>query len=144
MLLNHLQLPMDTVCNEVHTALQDFISREVLYIYAPYNKRKFFTLEDKEDFIHNSDKSLDEYILSNNLEYKWTRHNIRENFSYKQLKRFEKSGLTLDEYIEKNNLYEATLTDSDKETEYIHYSDECDSNYDNYDSDNDSSEGWGE
>ena len=81
---------MDTICNEVHTALQDFISREVLYIYAPYNKRKFFTLEDKEDFIHNSDKSLDEYILSNNLEYKWTRHNIRDNFSYKQYKDLKK------------------------------------------------------
>ena len=145
MSLNQLQLPMNHVCSEVHDILNEFISREVMYIYSPYNKLKFFTLADKEDFIHNSDASIDEYILSHNLEYKWTRLNIKENFSYKQLKRFEKSGLSLDEYITKYNLYEATLTDSDIEHDCTENSaDEynyVDLDYNDYSDSNDS---WGE
>tara|TARA_A100001015_G_scaffold224903_2_gene253747 strand:+ start:1575 stop:1985 length:411 start_codon:yes stop_codon:yes gene_type:complete len=136
---------MNNVCSEVHEILNDFIRREAMYIYSPYNKLKFFTLVDKDDFIHNSDKSIDEYILSHNLEYKWTRLNIKDNFSYKQLKRFEKSELSLDEYIKKHNLYEATLTDSDKDADYIENDieqyDAYDLDYDNY---SDSNDGWGE
>ena len=146
---NQLQLPMNNICNEVQNILTEFISREAMYIYSPYDKRKFFNLVDKDNFVHNSTASIDEYILSHNLEYKWSRQNIKENFSYKQLKRFEKSGLSLDEYIKKNNLYEATLTDSDKELEsiennmenYDDYDLEYDLVYDNYSDSNDS---WGE
>ena len=134
---------MENICSEVVQILNDFVNREVVYIYSPYNKRKFFTLEDKEDFIHNSDKTIDEYILAHNLEYKWSRQNIKDNFTYKQLKQFNNSNLSLDDFITKYNLYNATLTDSDKDEfdeEMYHLEDDSlDDSY--YDSENDS---WGE
>jgi hypothetical protein len=145
--------PMNYVCDGVHEALKEFVNREAVYIYAPNNKRKLFTLEDKIDYLHKSTLSLDEYIRTYNLEYKWTRMIIKENFSYKQQKRFENSGLSLDEYIEKNNLYTATLTDSEKQDESndTRMSDEDDNNnydYANYnyndDDDNDDNDSWGE
>lgn len=145
--MNYTDSPLDNMCSGVKEILNEYISREANYIYAPYNKRKMFTLKDKDDYLHNSNLSIDEYIHKHNLEYKWTRINIEENFTYKQLKRFKKSGLSLDEYIEKYNLYSSTLSESDTE-EHINSPDffgiqddeECEYG-DYYDDDNDS---WGE
>jgi hypothetical protein len=137
--------PMNYVCSQVKEALSEFINREATYIYSSYDKRKLFSLENREDFVKNSILSVDEYIIKHNLEYKWKRMNIKENFSYKQQKRFEKSGMTLDEYIESNDLYTSTIT-SDKETEsneidlLMIYEDDGDDYYDYSDDDND---GWG-
>jgi hypothetical protein len=97
-------------------------------------------LEDREDFVRNSDLSVDEYIQKHNLEYKWKRLKIQENFTYKQQKRFENSELTLDEYIENNNLYTATITESEKEM-YILSDDEYEDDI-VYSSDDNS--GWGD
>ena len=134
---------MENICSEVVEILNDFVNREVVYIYSPYNKRKFFTLEDKEDFIHNNDNTIDGYILAHNLEYKWSRQNIKDNFTYKQLKQFNNSNLSLDDFITKYNLYNATITDSDKDdfNEEMYHSgdDSFDDSY--YNSENDS---WGE
>ena len=116
--------PMYNICNEATDALNEFINREYIYVYAPYDKTKLFTLEDKIDYLHNSTLSLDEYIKTHNLEYKWTRINIKDNFSYKQQKRFEKSGLSLDDYITKNNLYTSTISDSDVEDKIDEYLDD--------------------
>ena len=93
--MKYTDSPLDNVCSGVKEILNEFISREAKYIYAPYNKRKMFTLKDKEDYLHNSNLSIDEYIQKHNLEYKWTRINIEENFTYKQMNRFKKSGLSL-------------------------------------------------
>ena len=101
--------PMNHVCDEVHVVLKEFISREAEYIYSPNDRRKLFSLEDREDFVRNSTMSVDEYIQKYNLEYTWQRMNIKENFSYKQQKRFERRGLSLDEYIEYNKLDSATI-----------------------------------
>ena len=46
--------PMYNICSEVNDALNKFINREYIYVYAPYNKTKLFTLEDKIDYLHNS------------------------------------------------------------------------------------------
>ena len=136
--------PMRYICNEVQDMLTDFINREAKYIYAPYNKRRLFTLEDKDDYLRNSTLSIDEYIVKYNLEYKWKRQNIKDNFSYKQQKRFEKSGLSLDEYIEKNNLYTSSIT-SDKndnlcEIDILSYSSDDNNDYDDYDNDYDNND----
>ena len=134
---------MENICSEVVEILNDFVNREVVYIYSPYNKRKLFTLKDKEDFIHNSDNTINEYILAHNLEYKWSRQNIKDNFTYKQLKQYNNSNLSLDDFITKYNLYNATITDSDKYDfdKELHHSedDSFDDSY--YNSENDS---WGE
>jgi hypothetical protein len=113
--MKYTDSPLNNLCSGVKEILNEYISREANYIYAPYNKRKMFTLKDKEDYLHNSNLSIDEYIHKYNLEYKWTRINIQDNFTYKQLKRFKKSGLSLDEYIEKYNLYSSTLSESEQE-----------------------------
>lgn len=149
--LKYTDSPMNYVAEEVHNILTEFINREAQYIYSSYDKRKLFSLEDKEDYLRNSVLSIDEYIVKHNLEYKWKRENIRENMSYKQQKRFEKSNMTLDEYIDANDLYTATITNDNESSEIDMYnSDEYDEydNYDNYDyddydeySDND---GWGD
>jgi len=132
--------PMDKVCSGVSEALEEFVNREVQYIYSPNDRRKLFSLEDREDFVRNSDLSVDEYIQKHNLEYKWKRLNIKENFTYRQQNRFENSGLTLDEYIEKNDLYTATITESEKEM-YILSDDEYEDDI-VYSSDDNS--GWGD
>ena len=143
---------MTTICSEANKLIDEFINREAIYIYSPNSKRKFFTLEDKEDFVHNSDATIDEYILKHNLEYKWTRQYIKDTFTYKQMKHFNNSNLSLDEYIKKYNLYESTFqndndnnNDNDNEFDYeMHYNlhDTGDENsYDSLYSDNDS---WGE
>jgi hypothetical protein len=132
--------PMDKVCDGVHEALEEFVSREAQYIYSPNDRRKLFSLEDREDFVRNSDLSVDEYIQKHNLEYKWKRLKIQENLTYKQQKRFENSELTLDEYIENNNLYTATITESEKEM-YILSDDEYEDDI-VYSSDDNS--GWGD
>lgn len=145
--------PMNYVCSQVKKALSEFINREGIYIYSSYDKRKLFSLEDREDFVRNSILSVDEYIKKYNLEYKWKRINIKENFSYKQQKRFERSGLTLDEYIESNDLYTSTITD-DRETEsneidmllmYGNRNEDVeDDYYAGYGDDDDDNDGWGD
>ena len=141
--------PMNHVCSQVKESLSEFINREATYIYSSFEKRKLFSLEDREDFVRNSVLSVDEYIIKHNLEYKWKRMNIKENFSYKQQKRFEKSGMTLDEYIESNDLYTSTIT-SDKETEsneidlLMMYEDDEDEDYYDYSDDDDDDDGWGD
>ena len=137
--------PMNHVCDEVHLALKEFISREAVYIYSPNDRRKLFSLEDREDFVRNSTLSVDEYIQKHNLEYKWKRLNIQENFSYKQQKRFEKSGLSLDDYIEANNLYSATIFGEDDSNE-INLSENEDDGYfdDAYEYSDDDNDGWGD
>ena len=141
--------PMNYVCSQVKESISEFINREATYIYSSYDKRKLFSLEDREDFVRNSTLSVDEYIIKYNLEYKWKRMNIKENFSYKQQKRFEKSGMTLDEYIESNDLYTSTIT-SDKETESneidlsMMYEDDEDNDYYDYSDDDDDDDGWGD
>ena len=140
---------MNNVCDEVHSALEDFISREAKYIYSPNDRRKMFSLEDKEDFVRNSNLSVDEYIQKHNLEYKWKRNVIQENFTYKQRKKFEKSGLSLDDYIEVNNLYSATII-SDNDSNEIYLSDNENGEYDEYDDYDEydiyeySDDGWGD
>ena len=154
--------PMEHISNIVQDALNEFINREATYIYSEYNKRKLFSLEDKEDYLHNSNLSIDEYIQKHNLEYKWSRLNIQENFTYKQQKQFKNSGLSLDEFIEKKNLYTATITgneenESNESNEidmYINYDDDYtdysdnfyleDNDYDYIDNDDDINDGWGE
>lgn len=143
--MKYTDSPLDNVCSGVKEILNEFISREAKYIYAPYNKRKMFTLKDKEDYLHNSNLSIDEYIQKHNLEYKWTRINIKENFTYKQMKRFKKSGLSLDEYIEKHNLYSSTLSESDPEEvinspDFFGIHDDEEYEYDEYYDD----DSWGE
>ena len=59
--------PMDKVCSGVNEALEEFVSREVQYIYSPNDRRKLFSLEDREDFVRNSDLSVDEYIQKHNM-----------------------------------------------------------------------------
>jgi hypothetical protein len=96
-------------CDEVGNILNEFISREYEYYYSSSEQRKLFTLEDREDFIRNPKKAhmdIQKYIVHHNLENKWIRLHIRETFNYNQEKNFRKSGLTLDEYIEKYNLFE--------------------------------------
>jgi len=108
----------ECVCDEVKHALNDFINRECEYYYAPSHLRKLFTAIDREDFIRNPDKqsmSLNKYISVHDLEHKWFKLHIRETFSYKQEYHFRNSNLTLNEYIEKHNLCEYTLTDIQKE-----------------------------
>ena len=142
--------PMDYVCEEVHTALKEFISREAQYIYSPNDRRKMFSLEDKEDFVRNSNLSIDEYIQKHNLEYKWKRNVIQTNFTYKQQKKFEKSGLSLDDYIETNNLYSATIIREDDSNEIFLSDNEDDYNYydiddiDDIDEYSDDNDGWGD
>ena len=140
--------PMNHVCDEVHVVLKEFISREAEYIYSPNDRRKLFSLEDREDFVRNNTMSVDEYIQKHNLEYKWKRMNIQANLSYKQQKIFEKSGLSLDDYIEANNLYSATIFGEDDsnelkltEDDYEEYEDYEDDTYEYSDNDND---GWGD
>lgn len=156
--------PMEHISDIVQDALNEFINRESTYIYSEYNKRKLFSLEDKEDYLHNSNLSIDEYIQKHNLEYKWSRLNIQENFTYKQQKQFKNSGLSLDEFIEKKNLYTATITGNDENESneidmYINYDDDDDytdyysdnfylddNDYDyidNDDDDDDINDGWG-
>lgn len=137
--------PMNYICEEVHKALNKFISREAVYIYSPNDRRKLFSLEDREDFVRNSTLSVDEYIQKHNLEYKWKRMNIQKNFSYKQQKRFEKSGLSLDDYIEANNLYSATIFGEDDSNE-IYLSENEDDDYfdDAYEYSDDDTDGWGD
>lgn len=138
-------------CDEVGNILNEFISREYEYYYSSTEQRKLFTLEDREDFIHNPKKAymnIQQYIDHHNLENKWIRLHIRETFSYKQEQHFRRSGLTLDEYIEKHNLFEHLNTDvndndlisddiiygdsnGDEDDEYIEFSD-------------DESTGWGD
>ena len=142
--------PMNHVCEEVHKALNEFISREAVYIYSPNDRRKLFSLEDRENFVRNSTLSVDEYIQKHNLEYKWKKINIQENFTYKQQKRFEKSGLSLDDYIEANNLYSATIFGEDDSNElklsededYYDYDDDDDD--DVYEYSDDDNDGWGD
>jgi hypothetical protein len=136
--------PMNHVCDEVHTAINEFISRETVYIYSPNDRRKLFSLEDREDFVRNSTLSVDEYIQKYNLEYKWKRLNIQENFSYKQQKRFEKSGLSLDDYIEDNNLYSATIFGEDDSNEMYLLDDEEYDDYYEYSNDDNDDDGWGD
>ena len=140
--LKYTESPMDSVAEGVHEILKEFINREAQYIYSSYDKRKLFSLKDKEDYLHNSVLSVEEYIVEHNLEYKWKRENIRENMSYRQQKRFEKSKMTLDEYIDANDLYTATITNDNESSEfYIYNSDDYE-----YDDDNDdySDDGWGD
>jgi hypothetical protein len=140
--LKYTEFPMDSVAEGVHEILKEFINREAQYIYSSYDKRKLFSLKDKEDYLHNSVLSVEEYIVEHNLEYKWKRENIRENMSYRQQKRFEKSKMTLDEYIDANDLYTATITNDNESSEfYIYNSDDYE-----YDDDNDdySDDGWGD
>lgn len=142
--------PMNHVCEEVHKALNEFISREAVYIYSPNDRRKLFSLEDREDFVRNSTLSVDEYIQKHNLEYKWKKVNIQENFTYKQQKRFETSGLSLDDYIESNNLYSATIFGEDDSNELKLPEDEDEDYYDDYSDDDmyeysdDDNDGWGD
>ena len=143
--------PINHVCEEVKEALNEFISREAIYIYSPNDRRKLFSLEDREDFVRNSTLSVDEYIQKNNLEYKWKKANIQENFTYKQKKRFEKSGLSLDDYIEANNLYSATIFGEDDSNE-INLSeediyddfDDFDDFDDEYEYSDEENDGWGD
>ena len=137
--------PMDYVCEEVHTALKEFMSREVLFIYSPNDRRRMFSLEDREDFVRNSTLSVDDYIQKHNLEYKWKRNVIQTNFTYKQQKRFEKSGLSLDDYIEANNLYSATIISEDDSNEMFLSENEDDyGNYNDIDEYSDDNDGWGD
>ena len=104
-----------------------------------------FSLEDREDFIRNSTLSVDEYIQKYNLEYKWKRNVIKGNFTYKQQKRFEKSGLSLDDYIEANNLYSATIISEDDSNEMFLSENEDDyGNYNDIDEYSDDNDGWGD
>ena len=78
---------------------------------------------------------------------------IRETFSYKQEKNFQRSGLTLDEYIEKHNLFDHLNTDVDDNgdnddiisdnNDYNNLNDDDDDEYIEF-SDNDESTGWGD
>ena len=61
--------PMNYVCSQVKEAISDFINREATYIYSSYDKRKLFSLKDREDFVRNSTLSVDEYIIKHNLDY---------------------------------------------------------------------------
>ena len=139
--LKYTESPMDSVAEGVHEILKEFINREAQYIYSSYDKRKLFSLKDKEEYIHNSVLSVEEYIVKHNLEYKWKRENIRENMSYRQQKRFEKSKMTLDEYIDANDLYTATITNDNESSEfYVYNSDD----YEYDDNDDYSDDGWGD
>ena len=151
--LKYMDYPMEYVAEGVHETLNEFINREAQYIYSSYDKRKLFSLEDKEDYLRNSDLSVEEYIVKHNLEYKWKRLNIQENMSYKQQKRFEKSQMTLDEYIDANDLYTATITNDTESSEFDIYNiddeddvdDEDDYEYEyEYDDEYSDIDGWGD
>ena len=108
-------------------------------------------MEDKEDYLRNSDLSVEEYIVKHNLEYKWKRINIQENMSYKQQKRFEKSQMTLDEYIDANDLYTATITNDTESSEFDIYNiDDDEDDVDDYeyeyeyDDEYSDIDGWGD
>ena len=126
----------------VHDILKEFIQREMVYYYCDPHKRKLFTLEESQHFIHNSTLSIDNYIKKYNLEYKWKRRHIRQHFTYRQERDFQRSDLTLDEYVEKNKLCVNPQINNYEFNENYY-----DENYDVYDDiqdDDDDSMGWGD
>ena len=145
------EYPLDYVCDEVTQSLVNFVSREHEYIYAPDNKRKLFTLADKEEFVHKSSLSIDEYIKVHNLEYEWRRLHIKETFTYKQRQAFRNSDLTLEEFVDKHHLCDkpnpkhnsrnyTDTSDSDASYDNCNEDDEDDGD----DEDGESVDSWGE
>jgi hypothetical protein len=136
-------------CDEVGDILNEFISREYEYYYSSSGQRKLFTLKDREDFIRNPKKAymnIQQYIDHHKLENKWIRLHIRETFSYKQEKHFRRSGLTLDEYIEKYNMFEHLNTDVNDDnliSDDIKYNN-LDGNDEYIEFSDDESTGWGD
>lgn len=93
------------VCNEVIELLQEFQSKEAEYIYSSYNKRKLFTLEDKNDFIRNHvNLSVDEYIKKFQLQDKYNRNELKESLSNTQSRNFKNSNMTINEFIGESNI----------------------------------------
>ena len=128
---NEANITGPAICNEVRNILHEFVDRDRLYMYSPYYKRKLFTSEDYQDFLHKSTLTIDDYIKIHNLHYKWKRRHIREHFTYKQEREFQNSELSLDNYVDKHHLcvnphtaYTEPEDDYYSDNDYSDFSDE--------------------